>query len=186
MPYLKYLDEFWGELCATPEIASKWADYLSPTLTTMWNHCASTGEYGYFRGTPACLSSLYAAGLGLIQDDNPKFMPEAPRVLQFAAKRGGGDFRSHLRPQSTVGTLRREIFSTNQSNSSITAQPSFFSSTDYANKRSRPLVTKHRAGIKPLSQLWRITPSEGSVTCWVNKCLSRGPSLSTHTVRHGH
>ena len=62
MPYLEYLGEFWGELCATPEIASNWADYLSPTLTTMWDHCARSGEYGYFKGTSACLGSLYAAG----------------------------------------------------------------------------------------------------------------------------
>lgn len=62
MPYLEYLGEFWGELCAAPEIASKWADDLAPTVTTMWDHCASTGEYGYFRETTACLSALYAAG----------------------------------------------------------------------------------------------------------------------------
>ncbi|MDN2702031.1 hypothetical protein O0881_08495 [Janthinobacterium sp. SUN100] len=62
MPYLEYLGEFWGELCAAPEIASKWADDLAPTVTTMWDHCASTGEYGYFRGTTACLSALYAVG----------------------------------------------------------------------------------------------------------------------------
>lgn len=62
MPYLEYLGEFWGELCTTPEIASKWADYLSPTLTTMWDHCARSGEYGYFKGTTACLSALHAAG----------------------------------------------------------------------------------------------------------------------------
>ena len=62
MPYLEYLGEFWGELCATQEIASKWADHLSPTLTTMWDHCACSGEYGYFKGTAACLSALYSAG----------------------------------------------------------------------------------------------------------------------------
>jgi hypothetical protein len=62
MPYLEYLGEFWGELCAKPEIASKWADHLAPTVTTMWDHCASSGEYGYFKGTTACLSALYAAG----------------------------------------------------------------------------------------------------------------------------
>ncbi|WGG48865.1 hypothetical protein [Rugamonas sp. DEMB1] len=62
MPYLEYLGEFWGELCATPELASKWAEYLSPTLTTMWDHCARSGEYGYFKGTDVCLSALYAAG----------------------------------------------------------------------------------------------------------------------------
>jgi hypothetical protein len=62
MPYLEYLGERWGELCTTPEIAAKWADYLSPTLTTMWDHCARSGEYGYFKGTSACLSAFYAAG----------------------------------------------------------------------------------------------------------------------------
>jgi len=61
MPYLEYLGDFWGELCATPEIAAKWADYLSPTLTTMWDHCARTGEYGYSKGTIPCLSAMYAA-----------------------------------------------------------------------------------------------------------------------------
>jgi hypothetical protein len=62
MPYLEYLGEFWGELCATPEIASYWADYSSPTLETMWDHCARTGDYGYYKGTTACLSALYASG----------------------------------------------------------------------------------------------------------------------------
>lgn len=62
IPYLEYMGDYWGELCATPEIASKWADDLAPTVTTMWDHCARTGEYGYFRGTNACLSALYAAG----------------------------------------------------------------------------------------------------------------------------
>lgn len=62
MPFLEYLEEFWGELCATPETAAKWAEYLSPTLTTMWDHCARTGEYGYSRSTTPCLSALYAAG----------------------------------------------------------------------------------------------------------------------------
>jgi len=62
MPYLEYLGEFWGELCATPEIASKWADDLAQTVTTMWDHCARSGEYGYFKGTTACLSAMYAAG----------------------------------------------------------------------------------------------------------------------------
>jgi len=58
MHYLEYFREFWGELFLTPEIASKWADYLAPTLTTMCGHYANSGEYGYFKGPPACLSAL--------------------------------------------------------------------------------------------------------------------------------
>jgi hypothetical protein len=78
MPYLEYLGESWGELCTTPEIASKGANYLSPTLTTMWEHCARSGEYGYFKGTTACLSALYATGrhdelLALIEKSEYKY-----------------------------------------------------------------------------------------------------------------
>ena len=62
MPYLEYLADFWGELCTSPELASEWADYLSPTLTTMWDHCARSGEYGYSKSTDVCLSAMYAAG----------------------------------------------------------------------------------------------------------------------------
>lgn len=78
MPYLDNLGEAWGKLCATPEIASYWADYLSPTLATMWDHCARTGEYGYFKGATASLSALFAAGrheelLALIVKSEYKF-----------------------------------------------------------------------------------------------------------------
>ena len=78
MPYLEYLGEFWGELCTTPEIASKWADDLVPTVTSMWDHNASTGGFGFFKGTTACLSALYAAGrndelLALIAKSESKY-----------------------------------------------------------------------------------------------------------------
>ncbi|HAT29480.1 MAG TPA: hypothetical protein DCW29_01100 [Janthinobacterium sp.] len=62
IPYLDYLGEFWGELCVTPEIAAKWSDDLAPTVATMWEHCARSGEFAYFKGTTACLAALYAAG----------------------------------------------------------------------------------------------------------------------------
>lgn len=77
MPYLEYLGEFWGELCATPEIASKWADDLVPTVTSVWNH-NSAGGHGFFKGTSACLSALYTAGrhgelLALLEKPRHKF-----------------------------------------------------------------------------------------------------------------
>ena len=32
IPYLEYLGDFWGELCATPDIASAWADEFMPVV----------------------------------------------------------------------------------------------------------------------------------------------------------
>lgn len=60
MPYLEYVGDFWGELCATPEIASQWADEFMPTLLSVWSSTAS--GHGFFKGTTSCLSALYSAG----------------------------------------------------------------------------------------------------------------------------
>ncbi|MDA1076001.1 MAG: hypothetical protein O3A63_14730 [Proteobacteria bacterium] len=58
IPYLELLGEYWGELCATPEMASRWADELLPPLLQAWT--ASNGRY--FTGTSACLACLFTAG----------------------------------------------------------------------------------------------------------------------------
>ena len=59
MPYIETLGDFWGELCATKELASVWADHLIEPLRATWR---DRGTSSYFQGTPVCLSSLLAAG----------------------------------------------------------------------------------------------------------------------------
>ena len=60
MPYIELLGDYWGELCVTPELASRWADDFMPVVESVWSPNAS-GD-GFFKGTSACLSALYAAG----------------------------------------------------------------------------------------------------------------------------
>lgn len=60
IPYIELLGDYWGELCVTPEIASRWADEFLPLVEHVWNPTAS--GHGFFKGTSACLASLYAAG----------------------------------------------------------------------------------------------------------------------------
>lgn len=57
--YLWTVGDRWGELCATREIASFWADELLEDLRSRWSQPEPAG---YFRGTAVCLSSLVAAG----------------------------------------------------------------------------------------------------------------------------
>jgi hypothetical protein len=59
MPYLEYLSDFWGELCAGPDLASQWANEFFPYL----EFASKPGrrDAPYFRGTPACFSALFAA-----------------------------------------------------------------------------------------------------------------------------
>jgi hypothetical protein len=77
MPYLESMGDYWGELCASPDVASKWADDLAQTVATMWDHDAA-GGHGYFKGTSLCLSALFAAGrhdelLALIEKSESRY-----------------------------------------------------------------------------------------------------------------
>ena len=60
MPYIERLGDDWGELCVTPELASHWADEFLPVVESVWSPKAS--ENGFFKGTSACLASMFAAG----------------------------------------------------------------------------------------------------------------------------
>jgi len=60
IPYIESLADYWGELCATPECASRWADRFIEIVRMVWGPGRKLS--GYFKGIPACLSSLFKAG----------------------------------------------------------------------------------------------------------------------------
>ena len=60
IPYIELLGDCWGELCASRERASLWADRLIGTVERVWGPDRKPG--GYFHGTIACLSALFHAG----------------------------------------------------------------------------------------------------------------------------
>ena len=59
IPYLEGLGDFWGELCGSETVASRWADELLGTCRLAWS--PDPDLRGYFKGTTHCLSSLLAA-----------------------------------------------------------------------------------------------------------------------------
>jgi len=60
-PYLESLDDRWGELCATPEIASRWADRLTDFVQHV-NAERRRGQYAFTRSDSLCYSALFSAG----------------------------------------------------------------------------------------------------------------------------
>jgi hypothetical protein len=60
IPYIERLADYWGELCASRDRASAWADRLIGTVEAAWSPNRKPG--GYFHGTIACLSALFHAG----------------------------------------------------------------------------------------------------------------------------
>lgn len=77
-----------GELYAAPLLCSAMevAQYCAGRLD--WDNA-----YGGLKPLKDCLVARSARnhdGLGLIQDDSPKFIPAAPHMTQVADKRGAG------------------------------------------------------------------------------------------------
>lgn len=60
IPYIERLADYWGDLCASPETSSRWADELIGI--TRMALSPDKNLRGHFHGTLACLTSLYAAG----------------------------------------------------------------------------------------------------------------------------
>lgn len=60
IPYIEMLPDRWGTLCATAERASYWADQFIDVVRMALS--PDPELRGYFKGTAACLSALYAAG----------------------------------------------------------------------------------------------------------------------------
>lgn len=59
IPYIEPLGDYWGELCASRQRASAWADQLIGTVEMVWSPNQRPG--GHFHGTIACLSALFHA-----------------------------------------------------------------------------------------------------------------------------
>ena len=59
-PYIESLGDHWGDLCATKEQASIWANQLLPTLKNVLRE-RKRGTYAFFSGTMLCYSALFKA-----------------------------------------------------------------------------------------------------------------------------
>lgn len=71
IPYIEILPDYWGELCVTPGLASKWADEFIDTVRLVWSQRGSS----YFKGANACLSALFTANR---YDDILDLLKQAP------------------------------------------------------------------------------------------------------------
>ena len=89
IPYIERLTDHWGELCASPDVASRWADpLLGITRRALSPH---KDVHSHFHGTAACLSALYTAEryddlVDLLKDE--RFWPYRRRAVKALAAQG--------------------------------------------------------------------------------------------------
>jgi len=77
MPYIERLGDYWGELCAEPERAQRWAQWLYPRAKRALGR---EPPERFFVGTIPCLACLLAAGdnetvVELLEHDRLAFWP---------------------------------------------------------------------------------------------------------------
>lgn len=94
-PYIESLGEHWGELCATPELASTWADKLLPTQRNVLRE-RQRGSHAFFPGSTLCYSALFTAGrhdelLELLAMDERPIWPYLVWGARVLAARGQTD-----------------------------------------------------------------------------------------------
>ena len=60
-PYIESLGMHWGSVCASPTLASRWADDLLPSVRGAMTD-RRRGVYAFSKATTPCLSALFTAG----------------------------------------------------------------------------------------------------------------------------
>jgi tetratricopeptide (TPR) repeat protein len=83
MPYIEAVADYWGNLCAAPERASRWANEFIDVVRTVWSPNRTPGSY--FKGTSACLSALFKAGR---YDEITELLELAPHKYWYYRKWG--------------------------------------------------------------------------------------------------
>ncbi len=91
-PYIESLGDHWGDLCATRELASAWADQLLPTLKNVLRE-RKRGTHAFFSGTTLCYSALFKADrhdqiLELLNMDSHPIWPYLVWGAKVLATRG--------------------------------------------------------------------------------------------------
>jgi len=92
IPYIEQLGEYWGDLCGSKEVASEWADQL--ISTTRLALSPDRTVRGFFHGSTACLSALFAAERygdiqSLLKDES--FWPYRRWAVKAIAAMGDAD-----------------------------------------------------------------------------------------------
>ncbi len=120
IPYIELLPDHWGELCVTPERASRWADRFIEVVRLTWSPDLPRG--GVFKGVTACLSALFSAGrheelLDLLDLAPYKFWPDRRWGVQALVAQGKAaaaiqyaeDSRGLNQPNSCISAACEEI-----------------------------------------------------------------------------
>ena len=96
IPYIERLADSWGELCGPAEVASEWADRLIGITRLALS--PDKNVRGYFHGTTACLSALFAAGryAELIEVGTQRHL----LAVQAVGGAGNGGARTRRKTQS--------------------------------------------------------------------------------------
>jgi hypothetical protein len=120
-PYIESLGEYWGALCADPELASRWADELLPLVRHVMAD-RKKGTHAYSRTGTLCYSALFHAGrfdelLAVLALDPKPYWHDQQWAARALAARGDVDgavklmegLRSGHAPEFAVSSVAEQL-----------------------------------------------------------------------------
>ncbi len=120
-PYIESLGMHWGSVCASPTLASRWADDLLPSVRGAMAD-RRRGVYVFSKATTPCLSALFTAGRfdeleQLLAQDPKPFWHDQQWKAKVHAARGDVDgairvieaMRGPYAPDSTLSALAEQM-----------------------------------------------------------------------------
>lgn len=120
-PYIESLGDHWGALCATPQLASRWADELLPLVRRVMAERRS-GVFAYTKSSTPCYSALFKAGrfdelLEVLALEPKPWWHDQRWVAKVLAARGDVDgavqalerARGANAPEGTISALAEEL-----------------------------------------------------------------------------
>lgn len=101
VPCIEGIAEYWGELCASPAVASRWADRLIDPCRLAWG--SGFSQAGPYKGSTVCLSALFAAGR---YDELLQLLESAPHAMWCYRKFGASALFALGRKASAIRYAR--------------------------------------------------------------------------------
>jgi hypothetical protein len=195
--YLWLVEEHWGELCGSAEIASAWADRFLPLVRRVWTHPNS----GFLAiGGSLCLSSLLAAGRHgelweLLELERFPFWSYRKFGVQALVKEGHVDAaltyaeasRGLNQPQSEIDAACEQILLDAGRSDEAYARYALTASAAMTGLATFRAIAKKYAQRDPRQILHDLAHASGDPGRWFAAAKEAGLlDLALHFAQHGH
>ena len=174
-PYIESLGEHWGAVCASPTLASRWADDLLPSVRGAMAD-RQRGVHAFSKATTPCLSAMFTAGrfdelMQLLALDPKPFWHDHQWAAKVLAARGDVEgairrlegLRSPYAPDTALSMLAEQMLNDAGRNDEAYARYAMDAHRSHTHIATYRAIAKRYPMVAPqriLSDLMASTPGQ--------------------------